>query len=71
MKFKVFYTIDQEEENWSGGVGFINKEMIENNLPGVSDESIMLMCGPSIMCQKIITPILIELGHKKENIFEF
>lgn len=71
FSFKVFFTIDQPEDNWKGGVGFVNKDMIVDNLPAPSDDTIVLMCGPPVMCQKIVTPILTELGHKKEDIFEF
>ncbi len=71
FSLKVFFTIDQAEDSWKGGVGFVNKDMIIANLPEPSDDTIMLMCGPPVMCQKIITPILTELGHKKEDIFEF
>ena len=71
FEFKVFFTIDQYEENWNGGVGHINKDMLASNLPSPSDDTLMLMCGPPIMCQKVILPILNELGNKKENIFEF
>jgi cytochrome-b5 reductase len=71
FSFKVFFTIDQAEDNWKGGVGFINKDMIVANLPEPADDTIILMCGPPVMCQKIVTPILTEIGHKKEDIFEF
>ena len=71
INLKVFFTIDNAEENWIGGVGFLNKDMIVPNLPTASDDTIILMCGPPVMCQKILMPILQELGHKKEDIFEF
>jgi cytochrome-b5 reductase len=71
INFKLFFTIDNPEEGWTGGVGFINKQKIIDNLPSPSDDTLMLMCGPPVMCQKVIMPILLELGHKKENIFEF
>lgn len=71
FSFKVFFTIDNAEEDWKGGVGFINKDMIISNMPSPSDDTIILMCGPPIMCQKVVSPILIEIGHKKEDIFEF
>jgi cytochrome-b5 reductase len=68
---KVFFIIDQAVENWNGGVGYINKDMISSNSPVASEDTLMLMCGPPVMCQKVVLPILIELGHKKEDIFEF
>lgn len=71
INFKVYFSIDIPEDNWEGGVGYISKEMICANLPEPADDTIMLMCGPPVMCQKVLTPILNELGHNKEDIFEF
>lgn len=71
FSFRVYFTIDQAEENWNGGVGYINKDMLAANLPAASDDTLMLMCGPPVMCQKVILPILTDLGHKKEDMFEF
>jgi len=62
--------IDKTEEGWTGGVGYLNKSMITEYLPEPSDDTIILICGPPIMCKNTI-PLLKELGHKEENIFEF
>lgn len=70
-KFKPFFTIDTAEENWTGGVGFITKDMIKENLPAPSEDTLMLMCGPPVMCQKVLKPYLEEMGYPKEDIFEF
>jgi cytochrome-b5 reductase len=71
FNFKIFYTIDRAEEGWKESVGFINKDMISKSLPPPSNDTLILMCGPPIMCQDICMPILTELGHMKENIFDF
>lgn len=71
IKFNLFFTIDTAEPDWKGGVGFISKDMITANLPAPSDDTIMLMCGPPVMCQKVLMPLLLEIGHKKDDIFEF
>jgi cytochrome-b5 reductase len=71
LKFKPFFTIDTAEENWTGGVGFITKEMIKENLPGPSDDTLILMCGPPVMCDKVLKPFLKEMGYSNEDIFEF
>lgn len=71
LKFKPFFTIDTAEENWKGGVGFITKEMIKEHLPAPSDDTLILMCGPPVMCQKVLMPYLLEMGYPKEDIFEF
>ncbi|CAI9281033.1 unnamed protein product [Lactuca saligna] len=34
--FKVYYVLNQPPEGWTGGVGFVSKEMIQDHLPGHS-----------------------------------
>lgn len=69
--FKVYYTIDNEEEGWDGLVGHINKDMIVNYLPSASQDTLYLLCGRKSMCKKYLTPVLTELGHDGEHIFIF
>jgi hypothetical protein len=45
--------------------------MLENNLPMPSDDTIILTCGPSVMTKNHLYPLLIKIGHKSLNIFEF
>ena len=71
LKFKPHFTIDTAEDNWTGGVGFISKEMIKENLPEPNEDTLMLMCGPPVMCLKVLMPYLQEMGYAKEDIFEF
>lgn len=70
FKFNLRLIIDKDEEGWKGGVGYINKEMLDTYMPKASESTIILVCGPPIMCKNTI-PILKELGHKEENIYEF
>merc|ERR1711957_91180 len=73
LNFKPFFTIDSKtpEENWTGGVGFITKEMIKERLPAPSDDTLILMCGPPVMCTKVLMPYLEEMGYSKDDIFGF
>ena len=71
FKFTINYTIDKEEEGWSGLVGHINKEMIEKFIPPPSTETLILLCGRKSMCKKYLSPILNELGYDGQNIFIF
>jgi cytochrome-b5 reductase len=70
FKFNLRLIIDKDEEGWNGGVGFINKQMVDTYLPKPSDQTIILLCGPPIMLKNTV-PLLLELGHKEENIFQF
>ena len=70
FNFKLNYLIDKHEEGWEGLVGYVNKDMIAKHLPAPGDDTIILICGPPIMCQKS-KDILLDLGYNKESIYEF
>jgi cytochrome-b5 reductase len=71
FKFSLFYTIDRHEDDWTGGVGHVNKDVLSTHLPQPDEDTLMLTCGPPVMCQDIVIPILKDLGHKADNIFDF
>ncbi|GAA5963660.1 hypothetical protein JCM21900_001968 [Sporobolomyces salmonicolor] len=48
-QFKVYYVLNNPPEGWTGGVGFVNSEMIGKHLPGHAEDSKMLLCGPPPM----------------------
>ncbi|CEQ41949.1 SPOSA6832_03719 [Sporobolomyces salmonicolor] len=48
-QFKVYYVLNNPPEGWTGGVGFVNSEMIGKHLPGHAENSKMLLCGPPPM----------------------
>ncbi|ORY46456.1 hypothetical protein BCR33DRAFT_715535 [Rhizoclosmatium globosum] len=49
-RFKVYYVLNEADEDWEGGVGFVTKEMIVKHgaIPG---DSKVLLCGPPPMVQ--------------------
>ncbi|KAK8850722.1 NADH-cytochrome b5 reductase 1 [Kwoniella newhampshirensis] len=56
-RFKLYYVLNKPPAGWTGGVGFVTKEMIENLMPegGVGSPTHgeghkVLMCGPPPMC---------------------
>lgn len=61
----VHLTIDREQENWDGHVGFVPNYVKEVN-PDLSKT--VLMCGPPIMI-KFTLQALEELGFKKEQVY--
>ena len=71
FNFTINYTIDNEEEGWTGLVGHINKNMIEKYMPPASHDTLLLLCGRKSMCKKYLTPILNEMGYDNRNIFIF
>lgn len=70
FNFNLNYLIDKYEEGWEGLVGYVNKDIISNNLPTPGDNTIILLCGPPVMCEKS-KAMLLELGYSKDSIYEF
>merc|ERR1712061_485477 len=48
-RFVVHYTLDFPPAGWTGKTGFITADMIKECLPGPSDDTLTLMCGPPPM----------------------
>lgn len=44
-RFRVHYFLNNPPEGWTGGVGFVTKEAIQENLPKTADDIKVLMCG--------------------------
>jgi len=70
-RFKVSYTLDRPEEGWTGQTGFINDEMIQACLPGPSDDTIVLLCGPPPMIKFACMPNLEKLGYNMDKVFSY
>ena len=64
--FHVHLTIDREQENWDGHVGFVPNYIAELELSTVN--TCALMCGPPIMI-KFSLPNLLKAGFDKTQIF--
>ncbi|CBQ68060.1 related to cytochrome-b5 reductase [Sporisorium reilianum SRZ2] len=62
-QFRVHYFLNEAPEGWKGGVGFVTKEAIQQNLPKPADDIKILMCGPPPMT-KAMTKHLEELGYQ-------
>lgn len=48
-RFKVYYVLNNPPAEWTGGVGFVTKEQIEQRLPMANHDIKILMCGPPPM----------------------
>lgn len=80
---KIFYTVDTPSNNWTGGTGFISKDMVVKGLPSPSDDSLILVCGPPGMMKHIsgdkakdrsqgeLTGLLKEVGYTEEMVYKF
>jgi cytochrome-b5 reductase len=83
-RFRAFYVLDNPPQNWSGGKGFITKDLLKTVLPEPKDENIkVFVCGPPGMMNSIsgnkkspkdqgeLTGILKELGYSPEQVYKF
>ncbi len=61
----VYLTIDREQENWDGHVGFVPNYVKEL---GFNTDKTVIICGPPIMI-KFTLAGLVELGFNKEQIY--
>ncbi|GAB1197259.1 hypothetical protein APSETT444_006552 [Aspergillus pseudonomiae] len=44
--FKLWYMLDSAPDGWAYGTGFVNQEVLSQQLPGPSEDTKMLLCGP-------------------------
>jgi len=68
--FQIRYVLNNPPEGWTGGVGFISKDMIERFCHPSHNDTMMLMCGPPLMMKAMQTN-LESLNYKEEHIFSF
>lgn len=84
QRFKVFYLLDKPPKDWTGGKGYITKELLKTVLPEPKEENIkVFVCGPPGMYKAIsgpkvspkdqgeLTGILKELGYSKDQVYKF
>ncbi|KAJ5586815.1 uncharacterized protein N7459_002580 [Penicillium hispanicum] len=84
QRFRAFYVLDQPPKEWTGGKGYINKELLKTVLPEPKEENIkVFVCGPPGLYKAIsggkvspkdqgeLSGILKELGYDKDQVFKF
>ncbi|XP_071720618.1 NADH--cytochrome b5 reductase 1-like [Rutidosis leptorrhynchoides] len=69
-RFKVYYVLNQPPEGWTGGVGFVSKEMIQEQFPAPAFDIKILRCGPPPM-NKAMAAHLEALGYESDLLFQF
>nr|XP_043610301.1 NADH--cytochrome b5 reductase 1-like [Erigeron canadensis] len=69
-RFQVYYVLNQPPEGWTGGVGFVTKEMIQAHLPVPASDIKILRCGPPPM-NKAMAGHLEALGYEADMLFQF
>jgi cytochrome-b5 reductase len=66
----VHYVLNKPPEGWTGGTGFVSKDMIKAHLPAAAEDVMVLRCGPAPM-NDAMKVYLDELGHSEGNQFQF
>ncbi|XP_076912326.1 NADH--cytochrome b5 reductase 1-like [Bidens hawaiensis] len=69
-RFHVYYVLNQPPEEWTGGVGFVSKEMIQTHCPAPASDIKVLRCGPPPM-NKAMAGHLDALGYSPDMQFQF
>ncbi|KAM5484336.1 NADH-cytochrome b5 reductase [Microsporum audouinii] len=83
-RFKALYLLDKPGEGWTGGKGYVTKELVKMAFPEPKTEGIkVFVCGPPGMYKAVsgpkvspkdqgeLTGILKELGYSKEQVYKF
>lgn len=84
QRFRAFYVLDNPPKEWTGGKGYITKELLKTVLPEPKEENIKIfVCGPPGMYKAIsgtkaspkdqgeLSGILKELGYSKDQVYKF
>lgn len=69
--FKVWYTVDTASDSWKYSTGFVNADMIRDNLYAPSHKTVVLMCGPPPMINYACVPNLDSLEYHPEHRFAY
>ncbi|KAI2626073.1 ferredoxin reductase-like protein [Hypomontagnella submonticulosa] len=83
-RFRAFYVLDNPPKEWTGGKGFITKELLKTVLPEPKNENIkVFVCGPPGLYKAVsgtkvsptdqgeLSGILKELGYSKDQVYKF
>ncbi|KDQ16711.1 hypothetical protein BOTBODRAFT_43300 [Botryobasidium botryosum FD-172 SS1] len=65
-RFSVYYVLNTAPEGWTGGVGFVSKDMVEKHLPPTDTNIKILLCGPPPM-MTAMKKHLAELNYPAPN----
>ncbi|KAJ2123033.1 NADH-cytochrome b5 reductase [Coemansia sp. RSA 720] len=61
--FVIYYVLSNSPVGWTGGVGSVSKEIIQEHLPTPADGVKVLLCGPPPMV-KAMGALLGDLGYE-------
>lgn len=62
--FEVHYVLSHPPANWTGAVGYVTRNLLEEFMPASSSDNRMLICGPPEM-KRLLISLTQELGWDK------
>ncbi|KAI1334349.1 oxidoreductase NAD-binding domain-containing protein [Xylariaceae sp. FL0016] len=84
QRFRAFYVLDNPPKEWTGGKGFITKDLLKTVLPEPKEDNIkVFVCGPPGLYKAIsgpknspqdqgeLTGYLKDLGYSKDQVYKF
>ncbi|CRK21080.1 hypothetical protein BN1708_003417 [Verticillium longisporum] len=84
QRFRAFYVLDKPTGEWSGGKGFIDKNLLKTVLPEPSSGNVkVFVCGPPGLMNAVsgnkkspkdqgeLVGILKELGYSPDQVYKF
>jgi len=69
-QFEVYHVLNNPGEGWKQGKGFITPDIIQEHIPAPSEDSLVLMCGPTPMNNAMVGH-LTKLGYSEQQYFIF
>lgn len=82
--FNVYYTLDKPPaKNWTGGKGFVTKEMIQTHIASKEEDVLVMVCGPKGFMNHVsgdkgknytqgeVSGLLKDLNYTSEQVFKF
>lgn len=57
-QMKLVHVLSSPDESWPGLKGFVTQDMIRQHLFEPTEDSVVLLCGPPIMMDKAVLPVL-------------
>ena len=66
-RFSCTYVLNHPPPGWTGGVGFVDRDVLQEAVPPPSNQLLIAICGPPVM-QKAVVSTLLALGHSSRMV---
>ncbi|KAL4898895.1 hypothetical protein BDW74DRAFT_184256 [Aspergillus multicolor] len=66
-QFKIAHVIANPGDNWDGLTGHANEKILKEHLFDPKEENVVILCGPPMMIEKAVLPVLDEWGYVRDE----